>query len=118
MSITYGRDVAPFSSDEYISLAEAAMESFAAAGNPGAFYVDLFPSCKSDLWLTCRILRLYLAPVMYIPEWLMPSWAFKKKASVWKPTVTYFKEKPYEEIRQSMVCPDNTRSNDHITYVT
>lgn len=84
ISIIYGHDIAPFSSDKYVSLAEAAMESFSAAGNPGAFYVDLFPS------------------LMYIPEWLMPSWAFKKKASLWQPIVTYFKEKPYEIIRESM----------------
>jgi hypothetical protein len=43
MSILYGHDIAPFSSDEYISLAEAAQKVLIAAADPGEFYVDLFP---------------------------------------------------------------------------
>jgi hypothetical protein len=40
---------------------------------------------------------------MHIPEWIMPSWAFKRKASSWRPHVIEFKEKPYAMVRERMV---------------
>jgi hypothetical protein len=105
MSVAYGHDILPNSSDPYVDLARAAMESFGAAANPGSFYVDIFPSSMSCQYfvLFAFVVNVSIFAVIYIPKWMMPSWAFKKKASIWRPYVIDFKEKPYAMVRERMV---------------
>lgn len=44
MGVVYGIDVSP-KDDRYISVAETALDGMARAANPGAFMVDIIPSC-------------------------------------------------------------------------
>jgi hypothetical protein len=106
MSVTYGHDIAPNASDKYVDLARRAMESLSAIVSPGAFYVDIFPSCMCYFTLSISKINTEICTiptVMYIPEWMMPSWAFKKKASLWRPDIINFKEKPYAMVRERIV---------------
>lgn len=45
MGVVYGIKVSP-QDDKYISVAETALDGMARAANPGAFLVDLIPSCE------------------------------------------------------------------------
>jgi hypothetical protein len=44
MGVVYGIEVSP-QDDKYISVAEHALDGMARAANPGAFLVDIIPSC-------------------------------------------------------------------------
>ena len=52
MSVAYGHDIIPNTSDEYVDLARSAMDSLSAIANPGSFYVDMFPTRMFQLFLT------------------------------------------------------------------
>jgi hypothetical protein len=45
MGVVYGIKVLPHD-DSYISVAEEALDGMARAANPGAFLVDIIPSCE------------------------------------------------------------------------
>ena len=45
MKLTYGYTVKD-NSDEYVKIAERAVDKFSVATAPGAYLVDVFPSCK------------------------------------------------------------------------
>lgn len=58
MGVVYGIEVSP-KDDRYISVAETALDGMARAANPGAFLVDIIPSCE------CKLL---LVTVFMIPD--------------------------------------------------
>lgn len=51
MGVTYGITVAPHD-DQYIDMAEKALDGMAKAANPGAFLVDIIPARKCSLAIT------------------------------------------------------------------
>jgi len=82
MKITYGHEVGPLS-DNYVKLADEAMESFSIAAEPGAFLVDFLPSLK------------------YIPAWF-PGAGFKRKAMVWRKLSQSMLNDPYQMTKRKI----------------
>ena len=83
MKIGYGITVQE-SDDPYISIAEVAMNGFAEAATPGAFFVDWFPILK------------------YVPSWF-PGAGFQKKAALWREATNTMAEKPFRHVQEQLV---------------
>ena len=83
MKIVYGITVQE-SDDPYISMAEEALSGVAAAGIPGAFWVDMFPILK------------------YVPSWF-PGAGFQKKAARWREGVNSMVENPFRHVQKQLV---------------
>ena len=83
MKIVYGITVQE-SDDPYISMAEEALSGVAAAGIPGAFWVDMFPILK------------------YVPSWF-PGAGFQKKAARWQEGVNSMVENPFRHVQEQLV---------------
>ncbi|KDR70118.1 hypothetical protein GALMADRAFT_144803 [Galerina marginata CBS 339.88] len=82
MGVTYGITIAS-TDDQYIALAEKALEGMGAAASPGAFLVDLIPSLK------------------YVPEWF-PGASFKRKAREWRAAVMGMRDAPFATVVKEM----------------
>lgn len=70
--------------DEYVTLAQEAMEGHAQAHIPGAYWVEYFPIMK------------------HIPSWV-PGANFQKLAAKYRPFVEAMVQKPFERIRNAVV---------------
>ncbi|CDO77629.1 hypothetical protein BN946_scf184946.g22 [Trametes cinnabarina] len=79
---TYGVEI-PEESDEYLVMAEHALESFNQAFVPGKYLVETFP-----------VLR-------FLPSWF-PGAQFKREAKIWKPRVHKLRDVPWKQLRESM----------------
>ncbi|KAJ7625670.1 cytochrome P450 [Roridomyces roridus] len=82
MAFTYGIDVLP-SKDPYVTLAQNAVHTWAAALVPGLYLVDTFPILK------------------YVPSWL-PGAGFKRKAQEWRKLSWDMAELPFAETKRQM----------------
>lgn len=100
MNVIYGIEIAP-KADRYIDIAEKALEGMAKAAAPGAFLVDVFPSCEC-----CSRARWYPidynATVKYVPGW-MPGAGFQKKAANWKKYVLEMRDEPFAAVQKAFV---------------
>ncbi|OSC99371.1 CyP450 monooxygenase [Trametes coccinea BRFM310] len=74
---TYGVEI-PEDDDEYLTMAEEALESFNQAFIPGKYLVETLP-----------VLR-------YLPSWF-PGATFQREAKVWKPRVHKLRDVPWEQ---------------------
>jgi len=63
MGVVYGMRISP-QDDEYISVAEKALDGMARAASPGAFLVDIIPICRCHI---SHIAKLTIDAVRYIP---------------------------------------------------
>ena len=81
MDIGYG--IAVQDSDD-ISVAEEALEGFAAAAIPGAFLVDFVPILK------------------YVPSWF-PGAGFQKKAAHWRKLNHTMADTPFDHVKEQLV---------------
>ena len=70
--------------DEYVTLAQEAMEGHAQAHIPGAYWVEYFPIMK------------------HIPSWV-PGASFRKLTERYRPIVEAMIQKPFERIRNGIV---------------
>ena len=84
MRISYGIKVQD--GDEYASVAEDAVWTFALAFVPGKFPVETFPS------------------LMRIPSWF-PGGGFKRVAAEWKKIAHHMRDMPFERVMEAMVRP-------------
>ncbi|KJA17691.1 hypothetical protein HYPSUDRAFT_146170 [Hypholoma sublateritium FD-334 SS-4] len=82
MDITYGITIADHD-DQYITMAEKALEGAGQAASPGAFLVDIIPFLK------------------YVPEWV-PGASFKRKAREWRRAVLQMRDAPFATTLQNM----------------
>lgn len=83
LKIAYDMDIADLR-DEYVLLAQTAVEGVSVATVPGVYWVEHFPILK------------------HIPSW-MPGTHSKKMAEYYKPIVETMRNKPFDEIKQAMV---------------
>lgn len=81
--VTYGARSAS-ETEEYVQLAETAMESIRKVMVPGAFMVELFPFLK------------------HIPAWL-PGGGARKFADDYSPAVQGLRNKPFDEVKRAAV---------------
>ncbi|KAI9059150.1 CyP450 monooxygenase [Trametes sanguinea] len=79
---TYGVEI-PEDDDEYLVMAEEALESFNQAFIPGKYLVETFP-----------VLR-------FLPSWF-PGAKFQREAKVWKPRVHKLRDVPWEQALKSI----------------
>ncbi|KAJ7625699.1 cytochrome P450 [Roridomyces roridus] len=82
MAFTYGIDVLP-SKDPYVTLAQDAVHTWAAALVPGLYLVDTFPILK------------------HVPSWF-PGAGFKRKAREWRKLSWNMAELPFAETKRQM----------------
>ncbi|KAF7329186.1 hypothetical protein MKEN_00179200 [Mycena kentingensis (nom. inval.)] len=82
LDFTYGIKVKS-ADDPYINMTEDAMESIAAAGAPGSFFVDMFPILK------------------YIPSWV-PGAGFQRLAAQWRKSLNIMFEVPFAEAKRNI----------------
>ncbi len=83
MDIAYGIQVEK-RTDEYISVAENALEGLSAAAVPGAFMVDQIPFLK------------------YVPSWF-PGARFQERAAYWKSLSEIMVNKPFNAVKDAFV---------------
>ena len=74
--------------DEYVILAQEAVEGISRATVPGVYWVEHFP-----------LLR-------YIPSWVPGAYS-KRMTEYYKPFVQTMRNKPFDEIKRRMVCFDH-----------
>ncbi len=79
----YGKDINDLD-DEYVVIAQMAMEGQALGHIPGAYWVEYFPIMKR------------------IPSWV-PGAGFQKLADKYRPFVEDMRFKPYKDIREAVV---------------
>ncbi|KAF8523698.1 cytochrome P450 [Hysterangium stoloniferum] len=84
MEITYGIDILP-ENDPYIATAEFAMKLGGTVGAPGSYLVNMIP-----------LLR-------HLPEWF-PGAGFKKKARIWRKTVTDMPTTPFQFVKKELLA--------------
>ncbi|KAJ7438060.1 cytochrome P450 [Mycena latifolia] len=82
MDVTYGIDVNT-SNNQYIDLAEEAMNGLSVASIPGRFLVDTFPALK------------------YVPSWI-PGADFKRMAKKWHKAARELLERPFAHVKQNI----------------
>ena len=70
--------------DEYVLLAQKAVEGISVATVPGVYWVEHFPFLR------------------HIPSWV-PGTFSKKMAEHYKPTVETMRDKPFDKIKQDVV---------------
>ena len=83
--------------DDYVKLAQLAMEGMALGRIPGAHWVEYFPIMK------------------WIPGWV-PGAGFKKLANVYKPIVEEMAQKPFMEVRDAVVRVPNSLCPPFVDY--
>lgn len=86
LSVVYGYEPVG-ANDEFLELAEECVNilSQKIASGGGIWPVDIFPSLR------------------HIPLW-MPGSGFKRNAIIWKHRMEEFVDRPYEFVKNSMVC--------------
>ncbi|GJE99701.1 cytochrome P450 [Phanerochaete sordida] len=82
MSVGYGIDVLE-ENDPYLTAGEHTSECARVALVPGTYLVDILPFLK------------------YIPEWF-PGAAFQRHAKVWRKSITYIRNAPYDVVKERM----------------
>ncbi|KAK7678473.1 hypothetical protein QCA50_018533 [Cerrena zonata] len=90
LKIAYNMDIADLN-DEYVLLAQKAVEGVSVTTVPGVFWVEQFPILK------------------YIPSWV-PGTYSKRMAEYYKPIVESMRDKPFDEIKQNMLNGNVTPS--------
>lgn len=88
LRLAYGYEVAndlDQEADPLVKAVEVAMQGFAKASEPGAFWVDYFP-----------ILR-------YVPEWVLPGGGFKALARRMRRELDEMYDLPYAFVKERMV---------------
>lgn len=83
LNLAYGMDIEDLD-DEYVTLAQTAMEGLGKGHIPGAHWVEYFPIMKR------------------IPSWV-PGAKFQKLADEYRPIVETMVQKPFENIRKAIV---------------
>ncbi|KAK7678460.1 hypothetical protein QCA50_018520 [Cerrena zonata] len=83
LKVTYNLDITDLR-DEYVVMAQKALEGVSLGTVPGKFWVEFFP-----------ILR-------HIPSWV-PGNSAGKMADHYKPIVEFMRNKPFDEIKQGMM---------------
>ncbi|KAF9024346.1 cytochrome P450 [Hymenopellis radicata] len=96
MNVTYGMEISDSKDDDYIRVAEIALDGMAKAAHPGAFLVDIFPILK------------------YVPRWF-PFATFKRKAEYWRNAVLRMRDGPYAFVKNALVA--GTASPCFVTYL-
>ncbi|KAL0951064.1 hypothetical protein HGRIS_007803 [Hohenbuehelia grisea] len=93
LKMAYGHQMAE-EGDDYVSLADRALEGLAKAGIFGTYMVDYIPALK------------------YVPAW-MPGASFQRKAMEWKRSVDEMVERPFQMVKRAM--SDGTASSCFMT---
>ena len=99
MKLTYGYTVKD-KSDEYIKVAERAVNTFSAATAPGAFLVDIFPSRESER--VCLFRRISIDSIFCVVKYV-PWTPFKRTAVKWRAYLTELIEMPMGFVYEQMV---------------
>lgn len=82
-SIVYGKEISGMD-DEYVTVAQVAMEGVSKAAVPGVYWVDYFPFLR------------------HVPSWF-PATASRKLAEYYLPYVINMRDKPYYKVKQEIV---------------
>lgn len=105
MDIAYGIQVKD-RTDEFITIAESALEGLSEAAVPGAFLVDQIPWRTSPLpalsLSTLQISPIQCIVVKYIPSWF-PGAGFQKKAQEWAHLANEMPNKPFNAVKAAVV---------------
>ncbi|KAI1150679.1 cytochrome P450 monooxygenase [Nemania diffusa] len=91
LKMVYGYTIEPHKTDPLVSIADEALEQFAAATVPGAWLVDIIPALK------------------YIPGW-MPGTGWKKTGLKWRARLMETAGKPLQFAQNQMARGDHKKS--------
>jgi hypothetical protein len=73
------------------------------ASGGGIWPVDIFPFCQYSVTLVDSSFTKSCIAVKHLPEWL-PGTSFLRKAKVWRAKMLEFVDKPFNYVKESMVC--------------
>lgn len=100
LMIAYGYQIKEYD-DPLVTSVDKATDEFAKSTQPGAFLVDIIPSCKRSSVSPSRLVLKYTT-VRYIPAWF-PGALFQRLAKTWRTSLWQMADLPHEMVKNRMV---------------